>query len=361
MEEIENEEKLEEVEEMKVVSWNVLAKAFADKSIKKGDANPKIFEWERRVHKIATIVPSFKADIICLQEVDQIEDHKKYLEANEYSFIYEKNKRKRDGVLVAWKTEKYSLVANKRVEFDEIATLHVELNRKKILCANLGMMVLLQTAGKTGRKFVVATAHLQWKPIKTDTKILQAMHMVKSVHAFLEEKEEGKDLPIILAGDFNSLPNSAVVSLLSSGKVDNSHNEFREYISKDYQNFLKFLNGENSKGGHLFLSLPFTFQSAYPFQIGEGNDKLTPLSKNYVNATNFVSIFAARIDYIWHTAHFKVKERRNVLNEEMMEKLCEWDQDFTTKKKPSVSPLILPDQSWPSDHLALVCTFQLLK
>jgi len=74
---------------MKIVTWNILAQRYYKEII---------YTWESRLHNIITILKSFDADIICLQEVEiaSFSNDFKILIENRYNFygheIFKKRK-----------------------------------------------------------------------------------------------------------------------------------------------------------------------------------------------------------------------------------------------------------------------------
>ena len=86
----------------------------------------------------------------------------------------------------------------------------------------------------SGQKFCVTTSHIHWDPEQSDVKLVQIIMWVSELWNFLERAygktgEPGSgaaNMPVILCGDFNSLPTSGVIEYLSRGSVPMSHREF---------------------------------------------------------------------------------------------------------------------------------------
>eukprot|EP01083_Nonionella_stella_P064580 168453_1 len=65
------------------------------------------------------------------------------------------------------------------------------------------------------KEIVIANTHVYWDPNFTDVKIWQAWILCEEIWRAL-----GRELPLILCGDFNSEPKSAVYEYLTKGRVD---------------------------------------------------------------------------------------------------------------------------------------------
>jgi len=65
------------------------------------------------------------------------------------------------------------------------------------------------------RQICIANTHVFWDPAFKDVKIWQAWILCEEISRAL-----GRDLPLILCGDFNSEPSSAVYEYLTKGRVD---------------------------------------------------------------------------------------------------------------------------------------------
>lgn len=55
---------------------------------------------------------------------------------------------------------------------------------------------------------VVATTHLFWDPLQEDVKLLQTQRLFRHVDTYIASRDPL--MPLIVTGDFNSLPDSAV-------------------------------------------------------------------------------------------------------------------------------------------------------
>lgn len=84
---------------------------------------------------------------------------------------------------------------------------------------------------------MVSTAHIHWDPEYSDVKLIQSIMHISSLYQKIEEhllEQNGgsgpvnpSSMPLIVCGDFNSLPQSGVVEFLTTGRVAKSHPDFK--------------------------------------------------------------------------------------------------------------------------------------
>lgn len=75
-------------------------------------------------------------------------------------------------------------------------------------------------------EFVLATTHLFWDPKQEDVKLLQTQRMLRRLKQFTNLL----DVPVIFAGDFNSLPDSKVYDFISAGPEHNFSSAYSRYV-----------------------------------------------------------------------------------------------------------------------------------
>merc|ERR1711953_1233777 len=122
---------------------------------------------------------------------------------------------------------------------------------------------------------------------------------------------------MLLCGDFNSTPDSAVYELLRSGSVRSDHEDFKV----DPCGLLKWHNfGHN-------LSLGTAYETC------NGRE---------ADYTNFTEDFKGTLDYIWYTS-----DSLSVLAISQVDEESQLTQETA-----------LPSSTRPSDHVSLVATFK---
>merc|ERR1711967_126002 len=156
----------------------------------------------------------------------------------------------------------------------------------------------------------VINTHILADPGFADVKLWQANMLLRSL------EQTCKHMPILLCGDFNSMPESAVYELLRSGSVRSDH----EDLKVDPCNLLKRLNfGHN-----------LTIGTAYETCNGREADY-----------TNYTEDFKGTLDYIWYTTESLVVLAISQVDEESQ----------------LTQETALPSSTRPSDHVSLVATF----
>ena len=127
---------------------------------------------------------------------------------------------------------------------------------------DIGVVAFLENRA-TGSRFIVGNVHVFWNPAFQDVKLVQVAILMegitklatqwtkhpacknKVVYQFTNgDSEEGaepdptqepgpskeysdpSDIPVLLCGDFNSMPSSGVYDLITHGNVSNAHVDF---------------------------------------------------------------------------------------------------------------------------------------
>lgn len=107
-----------------------------------------------------------------------------------------------------------------------------------------------QNENVTGNMLVVCTAHVHWDPEYCDVKLVQTMMLLNELNKVLEQIAQQRNIsvsqiPIIISGDFNSLPDSGgnfylflklninlylgVIEFLSKGAISKDHPDLKSF------------------------------------------------------------------------------------------------------------------------------------
>jgi len=138
-------------------------------------------------------------------------------------------------------------------------------------------------------RLIVANAHAFWDPAFSDVKLIQVAMLMEELDDLASKWAKRKDdrspsypdgtkIPLVICGDFNSIPDSGVYEYMSKGTVSSTHPDFR---SHRYGKFTE-----------VGMSHPFGLRSAYA--QGPGGKELLPF-------TNYTPGFQGVIDYIWYS------------------------------------------------------------
>ncbi|CAK9199439.1 unnamed protein product [Sphagnum troendelagicum] len=350
-----------------VLSYNVLADLYATSDMY-SYCPPWALSWAYRRQNLLREIVNYRADILCLQEVqsDHFEEFfSPELEKHGYAAVYKKKTAELytgtvyaiDGCATFYRRDRFSLVKKYEVEFNKAAqslsealvpsaTKKAALSR--LLKDNVALIVVLEAresgntidgqsaSGKRGQLLCVANTHIHANTELKDVKLWQVHTLLKG----LEKIAASADIPMLVAGDFNSVPMSAPHSLLATGRVDAAHPD----LATDPLGILR----PPSKLCH---SLPLT--SAYS-ALGRMNGVGPMLDRQRLHMdpssdepffTNCTRDFLGTLDYIFYTDNsLEVESLLELLDEERLRK-----------------DTALPSPEWSSDHIALLAEFRWLR
>jgi mRNA deadenylase 3'-5' endonuclease subunit Ccr4 len=217
-------------QQFRVLSFNVLAQALArtvmHPHVKKGTLAAK-----KRLPQILAELQRHDADILCLQEVDMC----KFLEENlrnsyELAIYSKKTSGKCDGSAIFFNPDAFVCCATERIRFGVslIDGIGVIALLESLQCDGVGGLE------KSGQRICVVTTHLYWKPRHDGIRMRQLEILLKAVDEFcIKYQEKCSDrnrtltktssadvrLPVLITGDFNSLPGSLVYNSLQGAEV----------------------------------------------------------------------------------------------------------------------------------------------
>ncbi|NXG65213.1 ANGE2 protein, partial [Hemiprocne comata] len=202
-----------------VMSYNILSQdLLEDNSHLYKHCRQRLLIWTYRFPNILQEIKQLDADVLCLQEVQ--EDHyrteiKSSLESLGYHCEYKmRTGRKPDGCAICFKTSKFSLISSNPVEFfrHDIPLLDRD---------NVGLVLLLQPRFhcKTSAAICIANTHLLYNPRRGDIKLTQLAMLLAEIASVAPQKD-GTFCPIIICGDFNSVPGSPLYRFIKEGKLN---------------------------------------------------------------------------------------------------------------------------------------------
>uniref|UniRef100_A0A8C9FP56 Angel homolog 2 n=1 Tax=Pavo cristatus TaxID=9049 RepID=A0A8C9FP56_PAVCR len=202
-----------------VMSYNILSQnLLEDNSHLYKHCRQRLLIWTYRFPNILQEIKQLDADVLCLQEVQ--EDHyrkeiKSSLESLGYHCEYKmRTGRKPDGCAICFKTSKFSLISSNPVEFfrRDIPLLDRD---------NVGLVLLLQPKFpcKTNAAVCIANTHLLYNPRRGDIKLTQLAMLLAEIASVAPQKN-GTFCPIIICGDFNSVPGSPLYRFIKEGKLN---------------------------------------------------------------------------------------------------------------------------------------------
>lgn len=330
-------------QQFKVMNWNVLADLYASESVYPY-CERWALSWTWRKHLILKELKSMAADIITLQEVqkDAFDDwFRPQLQEVGYEGVYQRKNREpifqwgrytAEGCATFYKKTRFQRVDKLVVDYDKLSAgdlrgldaEEAEKGLQRLAKGNIALTVVLedqllmtscssQAAGPHGGHLLcVVNTHILADPGYTDVKLWQANLLVRSL-----ENSPQKNAPMLICGDFNSTPDSAVYEYMRQGSVRHDHEDLRT----DPCNLLRNFNVEHN----------MTLATAYEECCGREAEY-----------TNFTEEFRGTLDYIWFTP-----DNLTVLAISQVD-----DESQLTQETA------LPSSTRPSDHVSLVATFK---
>ncbi|KAI0823380.1 Endonuclease/exonuclease/phosphatase [Trametes gibbosa] len=355
-------------ESFSLLCYNILCERCATERLY-GYTPSWALQWEYRKELILTEIVNQNADFACMQEVDnaQYEEYfQKTLAEHDYEGVYwpksrykmmsETERRLVDGCAIFYKASKYTLVEKHLIEYSAVAMQRTDFKKtddmfNRVLGKDHIAVVALLENKETGTRLIVANTHLHWDPAFRDVKLVQAALLVDEVekiaHNFAKYPprlpptsssavgtattptagennassrppplySDAYKIPLVICGDFNSVPESGVYEFLSNGIVPPDHEDFMSHLYGKY----------TSEGIRHRLGLKSAYAAAGEFPM-----------------TNFTPSFKGHIDYIWYsTANLSVTSVLGEVDPNYLDKVVGF-----------------PNAHFPSDHLCIASEFR---
>lgn len=293
----------------RIVTYNILAEIYATQQ-QYPYTDLWALSWDFRFQNIIREIVDVGPDIVCLQEVqaDHYESHI-YNAMHEAGFegVYKQKTRqsmgltgKVDGCALFWRRTKFHLIESYSIEFNELAQRQVTsvmgLNPRseegasilnKLSKDNVAQLVVLELAqqsmtSRTNRDTInqvcIANTHLYSNKDCPDVKLWQTLHLLQELETFVMAR--GTNLPLMICGDFNSTPESAVYDLLSRQAVHPGHPDVNTGEE----------NGPNVLPDIMSITHSHMLGSVYSSVLGEEP-----------KFTNFTQQFKGVLDYMWYS------------------------------------------------------------
>lgn len=335
----------------RLVTYNVLSEIYATQQ-----QYPYCDFWalssEYRFHNILREVLDVNPDVVCLQEVQA--DHYENFVYNAFSDagyegVYKAKTRasmgmvgKVDGCALFWRRSKFHIIESYSIEMNELAQRHanhVGVNTRteegmaflnRLSKDNVAQLVVLELAFPTLptrsnrepiNQICIANTHLYSNKDFPDVKLWQTWQLLQELENFIFSK--ATNLPLIICGDFNSTPDTAVYNLLLHQSVHPGHPDVN--LPNDDANVLP---------DPMSITHSFQLGSSYATVVGEE----PPF-------TNYTTNFKGTLDYIWYSAN-------NL-------------RPLAVAEIPSEDDILhfgegMPSAQYSSDHIMMVADMQIL-
>jgi CCR4-NOT transcription complex subunit 6 len=334
----------------RVITYNVLAEIYATQQ-QYPYCDFWALSWDYRFQNILREIIDASPEVVCLQEIqaDHYENHV-YVAMADAGFegVYKQKTRqsmglagKVDGCALFWRRSKFHLVESYSIEFNEVAqrqaTQVFGLNPRseegvaflnRLSKDNVAQLVVLEfiQPSRSNREIsqvCLANTHLYSNKDFPDVKLWQTWQLLQELESFIMSR--GTNLPLIICGDFNSTPDTAVYDLLSRQTVHPGHPDVNVTTGDDVPNVLPDA-----------MNITHSFQLGSAYQTVLGEEPWT---------TNFTVNFKGVLDYIWYSAqNLRPLSAAPIPEEKQLTKNGE----------------ALPSTEYSSDHIMLISDMQII-
>jgi len=181
----------------------------------------------QRIPMISAEIIMADPDIICLQEVDRLEQLLTSLRSRSYAHTFACGKGKNHGCAILHKDQLYTKVEEQTVFYDDLRLQECSgwCGEGSFLTKNVGLIVALRRKNSAGDGLIVATTHLFWHPKYAYERARQAGILLRAVQAFRESLGNQSHWPCVIAGDFNCSPEEGTYRLMVGEKLSSSQIE----------------------------------------------------------------------------------------------------------------------------------------
>jgi 2',5'-phosphodiesterase len=289
--------------------------------------SPQTLAIDYRKQLIAKELTGYQADIICLQEVDSAiytSYYKNEFKSKGYqSFYHRKGNKIPEGLTCFFNKSRFKKVDDHQIIYSTLiknksftylfnfVKSNVDLKESFMKQLTSLHVTVLKLAWKKNEYIVLANTHLFYHPDAELVRILQVNIATTYLSSLCGKySQNGEKVRLIFCGDFNSVPTSPVYEYMMNKRIERSHRIFEKTRN------------------NIDLSHNFQFESAY------GKPKYT----------NYTDDFKDCLDYIFVEKN-KIKVDKVV--------------PLPTEEELSQHQG-LPNDVFPSDHLALVTDLELV-
>ncbi|EFA02304.2 Protein angel homolog 1-like Protein [Tribolium castaneum] len=195
-----------------VMTYNVLAQDLVNQhpylyALHRKDS----LKWDTRWNNLLAEIRNLNPDILCLQEVQNthLDQYFSTLDTLGYQGLYKQRTGPRtDGCAIYYKPHLLTLLEHETVEYNQPTTRLLDRD-------NVAIIAKFASKSRPSHPFVVATTHLLYNPKRQDVRLAQTQLLLAEIDRIAFNSSTY--LPVILTGDLNSTPDSALYKFISSG------------------------------------------------------------------------------------------------------------------------------------------------
>eukprot|EP01032_Pedospumella_encystans_P008881 gene8881-10498_t len=219
-----------------ISTWNVLADCYVhgqprstdtqndltDAGKKISDTNP--IAWKNRSQLIGKCIRECNTDVLCFQEVDHYHDfYKNLLKELGYRPCFVQRPNRQDGCVIAFKSSKFTLIDLLNVNCDDSICADSLYEHQKYLKHNVALFLRLRCV-ETSKDIIIATCHIHWNPLRPEVKVSQIAYILQQLKDFQGEDGKLGAVPVVLTGDFNTLPADPIYRTLTDPLFNQNNN-----------------------------------------------------------------------------------------------------------------------------------------
>ncbi|TMW87583.1 hypothetical protein EJD97_019765 [Solanum chilense] len=332
-----------------VMSYNILGvkNAAAHEDLYR-NVSPKYLDWDYRKKLICKEIRDYNPDIMCFQEVDRFDDLDYLLQKEGFKGVYQaRTGDASDGCAIFWNNKLFDILHEESIEFQNfnlrnnvcqlcVFKMNVKSSSKDVSTSN--------SESVSSPSFLVGNIHVLYNPNRGDIKLGQVRLFLESAQRL---SHEWGDIPVLLAGDLNSMPQSAMYQFLTSNKLDIQMHDRKQISGQIYplqnRSFNPRLSYRWSNEELLLATGTGASQLIHQLQLrsayaGAPGSSRTRENSGEPLATSYHSKFLGTVDYIWHTTELVPVRVLDTLPVDILRRTGG-----------------LPSEKLGSDHLSLVC------
>ncbi|KAG7031781.1 Carbon catabolite repressor protein 4-like 6 [Cucurbita argyrosperma subsp. argyrosperma] len=209
-------------ERFTILSYNILADYLAmDHKQKLYHHIPHyMLDWEWRKNNILFELGLWSTDIMCFQEVDRFPDLEEALKLRGFSGIWKmRTGPPVDGCAIFWRVSRFKLLHEEYIEFnklglrDNVAQICVLEQSQD----NADNSVTPPVSVSNLNKVVICNIHVLYNPKRGEIKLGQVRVLLEKADSI---SKLWNNAPIVLCGDFNCTPKSALYNFITEQKLD---------------------------------------------------------------------------------------------------------------------------------------------
>ncbi|KAI9915760.1 hypothetical protein PsorP6_008561 [Peronosclerospora sorghi] len=336
-----------EVDAFRVMSYNVLFDGYATSEHSRKNVfpyvNASVMKESRRIQLILQEIEENHCDIVCLQEIGE-HVYKHFLDRilasmGYHGFYSGKTGTMKEGCATFVKTTRFDVVEHSTVDlaaavkksknpsFQKFMHEFPEIYKGISRIPSVAQFLVLRSKIDATRTIILSNTHLFYRGDAHLIRLLQGAAIVERISQH-KAVSELKTAAVVMCGDWNAYPQSALISFLLDGQIDSSHNHLQQASS-----FRWNLSTGDSDINSCARNVTQIHRTCFKHNLRLASACGIPAF------TNYVTTFVNTLDYIF-------------VGSEML-RVCDVFPFFTEEEVSS--EVALPSSTFPSDHISLVC------